>query len=408
MSSQSQHPHIQKIRGLELLATLLKNRIAVAGSVFSVMVITLLIVFFLVDNIYESTANLFPNRKTEVGLSLLDENGGLQSIASNFLGARDEESNKFIVLLSSYSVMKQVVDRFDLIEVYEVSETTFPLEDALDILDDRTDFLAHEEGNFTIHVRDKDPVRAKEMADYFVQLLNEINTRIETRDAAKFREFIEQRYEQSERDLMDLRDDYRALQKQYGVFELEGQVLQYLDLLGELSVKELEARLQMDYLKETIGEESQVYQQAEVQHRLVEAELAAAYTDDNPENFILNFNQLSDVGLQYFELQKRIEIETQIQTFVIPLLEQAKLDEVKNLPVVSVIDAPFAPEDKVFPRRSLIILLAGFSAFILIVLYMWVRLLFVKNHEVIQTLWNLEDYADRSTSSGLGNRKGTE
>ena len=390
MSSQTEPIQIEKIKGLELLSVLLKNRRAVMGSVFGVMVITLLVVFFLVDNIYESTANLFPNRKTEIGLSLLDDSGGLQSIASNFLGARDEESNKFIVLLSSYSVMKQVVDRFDLIEVYDVAGTKFPLEDALDILDERTDFIAHEEGNFTIHVRDKEPARAKEMADYFVQLLNEINTRIETRDASKFREFIEQRYEQSERDLMGLREDYRAIQKQYGVFQLEGQVLQYLNLLGELSVKELEARLQMDYLKETIGVESPVYQQAEVQHRLVEAELTAAYNDENPENFILNFNQLSDVGLQYFELQKRIEIETQIQTFVIPLLEQAKLDEVKNLPVVSIIDAPFVPEEKVFPKRSLIILLTGFSAFILIVLYFWLRLILHKNQAVLQALMSSE------------------
>lgn len=386
MSTSTETPTVQKIAGMELLSVLLRNRVRVAGTVFGVMVITLFIVLFLVDNLYESTANLFPNRKTEIGLSLLDDSGGLQSIASNFLGGGDEESNKFIVLLSSYTVNKEVVEKFDLIHVYEVAESTFPLEDALDILDDRTDFLAHEEGNFTIHVRDKDPVRAKEMADYFVQLLNEINTRIETRDASKFREFIEQRYEQSERDLLDLREDYRELQKQYGVFQLEGQVLQYLNLLGELSVKELEARIQMDYLRETIGVESQIYQQSEVQHRLVQNELTAVYQDEDPKNFILNFNQLSDVGLAYFELEKRIEIETQIQMFVIPLLEQARLDEVKNLPVVSMIDAPVVPEEKVFPRRSIIILLTGFSAFILVVFYYWIRLVLHKNQTLIEHL----------------------
>lgn len=378
-------PDFEKLEWHEMLQNLYRRRIPILAVSFIVAVITAVVTLF-VPNQYEATANLLPNQQRSVGFSLFAEGTGLQSLASSVLGGQSEEANRFYVLLNSYSIKKRVIDQFDLLEVYKVTDSKHPIIDAMGILEKRTNFEAHQEGNFTIHVRDHDPERAKAMADFYVDVLNELNTEIATREAASYRAFIEDRYNKSEQDLRRLRDDFSDFQRKYGVFQLEEQVIQYFNLLGQLTIQQFESEIKLDYLRQTVQPESQAFRQAQIEYDLVTQRLNAVYSDTSSDNFILNFGKLSDVGLTYFELMMRIEIETEIQKFVIPLLEQARMEEVKSLPIVSVVDQPVVPEKKSFPPRSVIVILAAFTAFVLTATLFTIKMSYSKNQKWIDSI----------------------
>lgn len=378
-------PDFEKLEWHEMLQNLYRRRIPILAVSFIVAVITAVVTLF-VPNQYEATANLLPNQQRSVGFSLFAEGAGLQSLASSVLGGQSEEANRFYVLLNSYSIKKRVIDQFDLLEVYKVTDSKHPIIDAMGILEKRTNFEAHQEGNFTIHVRDHDPERAKAMADFYVDVLNELNTEIATREAASYRAFIEDRYNKSEQDLRRLRDDFSDFQRKYGVFQLEEQVIQYFNLLGQLTIQQFESEIKLDYLRQTVQPESQAFRQAQIEYDLVTQRLNAVYSDTSSDNFILNFGELSDVGLTYFELMMRIEIETEIQKFVIPLLEQARMEEVKSLPIVSVVDQPVVPEKKSFPPRSVIVILAAFTAFVLTATWFTIKMSYSKNQKWIDSI----------------------
>ena len=373
-------PRYQSLEWIDILRYLFSNLIPIASIVAIASVITVIFALMM-DNEYKATANLLPNQSRSIGFDLFSKEGGLQSLASSVLGGESEENNRFYVLLRSYTTKKKVVEKFDLIEVYELQESQTPMLDAMNLLAENTNFEGLEEGNFVISVWDKDPQRAKQITDFYVELLNEFNTEIATREAREFRAFIGNRYQQAVSDLDSLRGEMAAFQAEHGVFELPEQVKQYFALISGLTAKRYEASMKLDMLGKTVQRNSESYRQTKDQLEVIETNLERIYSDQDKRNMVLNFDRLPELGSRYFDLMMAIEIQTEIQKFVVPLYEQAKMEEAKSLPVVTIVDQPVVPAKKDRPRRSIIAVLGFLSAGILAVLYFIARLHWLTNRD---------------------------
>lgn len=380
-------PDYQKTEWFEVFQNLYSKWISIVVIAFTVAVIIAIYTLF-IPNQYKSTANLLPNQKTNLGFNMLSEGGGLSSLAGSILGGGAEEADRYYNLLNSYTTKRSVVEEFNLIEVYDVSESDTPLINAMGILEERTQFTAQQTGNFIIEVWDTDPVRSKEMADFYVDHLNRLNTEISTGEAASFKEFAEERYESTLSQIEQTRNELNEFQERYGVFQLEDQVMQYFNLLGTVTAQQIETEIKLDFLENTVSSSNQQYRQTQLELESINNKLASLYQDENNENFILNFANLSDVGLTYAELVKKIEIQTEVLRYIVPLLEQARMEEVKALPIVSVLDEPVVPMKKSYPSRTLIVLLAGMTGVILACIYYTIKLSFTKNKPWFDTLTN--------------------
>lgn len=365
----------------EIIRFLYLKKVPLILVPFFVAVLIALFTLF-IPNRYTSVANLLPSQRASLGFDLFSEAGGLSSLASSVLGSGEsEEFNRYIILLSSHTTSKLVIEKFDLINVYELSESEAPLNSAIELLSERTIFESQEEGNFIISVEDEDPKRAKEMADYYIYLLNEQNIRIVSRDARAYREFIERRYDQALQEADSLKTEIISFQKKYGVFELTEQVKQYFTLIGSLTTSQIEAEAKLQVLSNSVEESSDIYRATYNEYEAINQALEKVYSDTDSSNILLNFSSLSDVSIKYLELNLEAEIQVEIQKFLLPILEQAKMEEAKSLPLVSVVDEPILPIIKSFPKRSLIVISAGVSAFILVLLYFILRHSYVKNKE---------------------------
>lgn len=375
-------PSYKKLDWIDILRYLFLNWKNIAIVTVAVSVVTAGI-SLLLPNEYKSTANLLPNKKHTIGLDLLSDNGGLGSLASTVFGQQDQQVDRYYVLLQSYTTKKRVIDHFDLTHVYETADSDQPIIDAMGQLEDNTTFEAKDEGNFVISVWDTDPERARNMADYYVQILNELNTQIATKEAREFRTFIEDRYRQAQADFDSVQNRFTAYQHKYGIFELPSQVTEYFNMLASITTKKVEAEVQLHLLQQTVRKSSDTYRQAKARYDAVSQKLKQLYHDEDPENIVLNFKELPDAGKQYLQLQKDLEIQTQIQKFLVPLYEQSKMEEAKSLPIVSVVDQPVIPPKKDRPRRSIIVILAALSTGILCSLYYVLKLSLQHNSEYL-------------------------
>ncbi|MCG8374306.1 MAG: hypothetical protein MI700_12260, partial [Balneolales bacterium] len=366
---------------LEIAQFLFKNK----GKLFLIpffVAVTVAIISLFITNRYTSTANLIPSQRPSLGLDLFSETGSLSSFASTVLsGGQSDEANRYVILLSSYSSSKQIVDRFNLTTHYEVSESKTPILHAIDILASRTTFESKEEGNFVISIEDKSPELAKEMADAYVQILNEENTRIVTGDAKRYREFLEKRLLESRNTIDSLQQEMISFQKKYGVIEFTEQAKQYFSLIIGLSAKQIETEIKLELLSQSVTESSDLYESTEIELNAINEKLNEVYFDSDSSNVILNFSEMPEVGSQYMELMLEAEIQSEIQKFVVPFYEQAKMEEAKALPIVSIVDAPRIPERKSFPNRTLITISSGFSAFFIVLFYLIFRLSLIKNND---------------------------
>ena len=91
------------------------------------------------------------------------------------------------------------------------------MEKAIKELDGNVAFEEQTDDNITIEVYDKDPIRAANMANYFVELLNEVSIRLGTQEARSNREFIESRVIDTRHNLQQTEEALREYQEYSGM-----------------------------------------------------------------------------------------------------------------------------------------------------------------------------------------------
>ncbi|MEM2265158.1 MAG: hypothetical protein QXX03_08250, partial [Nitrososphaerota archaeon] len=92
----------------------------------------------------------------------------------------------------------------------------------------------------------------------------------------------------------------------------------------------------------------------------------------NEMTLFVPFKNMPELGLQYLRLYREYEIQNKLLEFIVPLYEQAKIEEQKNIPVVQVLDYAVPPEKKARPFRTLIVLSVFASALVLFVILTFV------------------------------------
>ncbi len=154
------------MNSLDLMVLLARRKRMILFVTLAIAVLASVVSFMVTDTFTAATTILPPLKEDSVGSALL---GRVQSISGLPAAAWDaaDPADLSIRLLKSRSVQNAIVDRFDLRRVY----STTGYEDAREKLDRRTEFLVDKEGLITITVSDRDPNRATQIANSYVQQL---------------------------------------------------------------------------------------------------------------------------------------------------------------------------------------------------------------------------------------------
>lgn len=89
-------------------------------------------------------------------------------------------------------------------------------------------------------------------------------------------------------------------------------------------------------------------------------------------NIFFPFGKIPGISLAYLRLYRNLEIQQQILEVILPLYEQAKVEEQKSIPTVLIVDKAIPPDEKHTPRRSFIIIGIVMLFFFLFVLLSFV------------------------------------
>ncbi|MDZ7270128.1 MAG: Wzz/FepE/Etk N-terminal domain-containing protein [candidate division KSB1 bacterium] len=347
----------------DYLYVLFKRRRFILLTVLTVAVVTALVSLFL-PNWYAARASLLPPKRPGGIAGMLE--GGLSSLMKNLSGlgrglGGSEEAYSYLAILQSRTAMEAVVQKFDLVKVYKIKDGS--VEKAVRKLSRNAEFDIGSEGNINITVYDRDRQRAADMANYFIEVLNEISVRLGTQEARNNREFVEKRYHENLRDLRLAEDSLKAFQQRYGIYALseqtEAAIKGAAELKGEVTAKEIALRIAERSLG-TDNPETQALrlQVAEMNRKLREMKFG---TDDwfsgRSLNLFVPFKDVPELGMEYIRRYREFEIQNKLMEFLLPLYEQAKLEEQKEMPVVLVLDRAVPPERKAKPRRSLLVII---------------------------------------------------
>jgi len=366
-------------------ALLLWQHRRVLARVAGISLAASLCISFAIPKQYKSSTSIMPPEQQGAGAMLLTALssragglGALGGLAGGLLGAHTS-SELFIDLLHSGSVSDHLIDRFNLQKAYGKKyriDTAKRLQRRTKITEDK------KSGVITIEVEDTDRVRARDLAQGYLDELNNLVLRTNTSSAHRERIFVEHRLHTVQADLEKAQLELSEFSSRNSTIDIKEQTRAMVDA---------GARVQAELMIEQSGLESlrQMYGDGNVRVRETEARIASlkgelarmtgssaplaagmqdvAATDpgdsDKKGELYPPLRQLPRLAVPYADLYRNVRVQETLYELLTQQYEMARIEEAKDVPAVSVIDAPGIAEKKSFPPRLLLSLLLTFLSF---------------------------------------------
>jgi len=336
-----------------------------------------LAIAFLLPKQYESSARIMPPSNSMGGTALVaalagragGNLGSLGALAGGLLGGGGNTA-LFIDLLRSGSVSGHLIDRFDLQHVYRKRyriDTAKRLAHVTNIVDDK------KSGVITLTVTDTDPVRARDLAQGYLDELNQLVNRTNTSSAHQERLFIEKRLLGVKGDLEKAQQNLSEFSSTHATIDLKEQTRAMVDAASRLQAQLIVAQAELESLRQIYGDGNVRVRSAESRIGLLQAEIAKMSgsskalpadgegvenaTSNNGDELYPSLRQLPRLAVPYANLYREVQVQQTVYELLTQQYEMARIQEAKDVPVISVIDAPGIPEKKSFPPRLLLSLL---------------------------------------------------
>jgi uncharacterized protein involved in exopolysaccharide biosynthesis len=337
-------------------------RVVLAGLAAS------LLIAFLIPTRYESTARLMPPDNTQSGglamaaAALSGGPGGLGGIASDVLGIKST-SDIFVAILSSRTVQDKLVQKFELRKIYGVRG----MEDAGRGLGERTGISVDRKSQvITLTVTDHDPKRAAAMGQAYVEELNRLVAELSTSSARRERIFLEERLQAVSKDLESAEKEFSQFASKNAAIDVKEQGKAMVEaaatLQGQLIAAESEYEgLKQIYTDNNVRVRSVKARIDELKHQLDKlggkGESMTEVSSQPSDSLYPSIRKLPLLGVTYADLYRRTRVQEAVFETLTKEYEMAKVQEVKEIPAVKVLDHPNIPEKKSFPPRLLILFL---------------------------------------------------
>lgn len=330
-------------------------RVTVVGALLS------LAIAFLIPKEYEATARLMPpDSKAPAGLMALlsAENPIGGELASSLLGAKSS-GELFVQILKSRTVQDRLVDKYRLRSVYS---TQFQ-DKARQKLADNTNISQDvKSGVITISVRDHDPTRAAAMANSYVEELDRLNRDLNTSAAHRERVFLEERLSAVKQQLDLAAKQFSNFASSRGALDIQEQGKAMLGAAAQLEAELISARSELRGLQETYTDDNIRVKAVRARIQELQGQLDKNSTKDSSLSGMIK--NLPKLGPQYSDLYRSTKIQEAVYEALTKEYEMAKLQEVKEVPVVKVLDSAIVPERKVFPSRLLLLIVGTMLSFL--------------------------------------------
>jgi tyrosine-protein kinase Etk/Wzc len=315
-----------------------------------VTVITGFIMFVVLDPIFYSYGTIKTTTKSGDLTSLIGSSGSIGGMDLGELAggsASYKELALFENIIMSRRCLEDFIVKYGILDQYGFKYMNdaikFVRKNLIEITKDKI------AGTMEIGVYDKDPQKAKEMVEYIINSLNKINIELNVLNAKNNREFIEKRYDMVKEELKNSEDSLKIFQDIYGIAP-DLQIKAATQISVQLEAEKKAEEIKLEILKKMLSDDQpEVKQQKEKIALLSEQVSKIQNTRDDSD--LLALKGKPDVAIKFMRLMRNMEIQNKILTFVIPIYEQAKIEEKKETPTLLILDSPFIPDKKVKPAR---------------------------------------------------------
>jgi len=351
----------EEVSVLDLLIVLAKHKTLVLGLPAAAALISL-VVSLLLPNYYTGTTKILPPQQTQSTSAVLAQLGNLAGLAGSAGAGLKNPNDLYVGMLKSRTVADSLIQRFDLNKLYDQSYQSSTRKR----LEKETTITAGRDGIISIQVDDKDPRRAAELANAYVDELFKLTKVLAVTEASQRRLFFERQLEQAKESLAKSEASTRQALQKGGLVLVEGQGRVMAEtsarLRAEITVKEIQIGAMRTFASEQNPELQRTQQQVEVLRReLARVEGTSGAGSSRPE-------EPNVKGIENLRLLREMRYNEVTYELLAKQYEIAKIDEAKDSAVIQVMDRAIEPDRKSKPVRWQIVLLSTLVTGLLAVL----------------------------------------
>lgn len=346
----------EEVSLLDLLIIIVKNRRQIVKIAVSTTLAGVIVSLLLPIRYTASTAILPPQQGSSTGAALMAQLGSLGSVASlasGSLGLKNPNDLQ-VAMLKSRTVEDAMLDRFHLEKLYGVkrkSDARRKFEKTVDITSGAKD------GLIRISITDSDPQRAADMANGYVEEFKKFSATLAVTEASQRRLFFERQLGQAKDNLAGAEEALKKTEQKTGVIQLDSQARVAIQLVADLRAQIAAKEVQISAMRSFATGENPDLQIAEEQLAGLKSQaekMGAA--SESAANALIPKGGIQESGIEYIRKFRDVKYFETIFDLLARQYEVAKVDEARQGAVVQIVDRAIVPDQRSFPKRTLIVL----------------------------------------------------
>lgn len=364
-------PHDSSVKNemslLDILAVPLRyKRMIVIATAY--MFVLSAIISFIVPVRYTATTLVLPPQESATGLAGLNlTNSTLSPILQNLQG-QTSSADLYTGILSSRSAMDVVIEKLGLHKRFgEKSRSAIYRK-----LTDMTDVdVSSKTRIVSISVKYRDPKLASDIANAYVEALDQINQRVNVTEGKRKRMFLEKRIEKAAGDMQKAEGILRDFEQEHKLISITDQARASIENAAQIQSQIVSAEIELEVMKSFSTEKQTEARMllakiSELKKQLGKIE-SGGQPDSNPQSeavaaknsdAFLSLQEIPSLSMKLGRLMREVKIQEGVFELLTSQYELSKIEEAGDINTVQVLDPATPPDKKSSPRRMMIVILS--------------------------------------------------
>ncbi len=370
-STSNKNSFGEEINLLDYLDVIFKRRgMIVRNSLLAGLM--MLVLSFLLPKTYTATTTLLPPGEGEQnGLRSLLLNSPVSMF--NVPGIPASSSDIFVEILKSRTVAEAVLSKKykgeetkqNLYEIWDIENQT----DAMNELHENSTIFANEQGIINISVEAHDAELSAQVANAFVEALDEVNREKSFSRAKNSRIYIEEQLKQTAVRLKKATTALADFQSEFKAVDLQAQTRVSIEKAGEIKGTIMAKEVELKVALQTLKRDNPIIRrlQKEVDELKIQFEhlqFGNSVPFEEQKDYFIPFADVPEVGARLAEFLRDVKVQETVWQLLNQQFYSAKIQEARDTPTVQVLDAAVQPERRTRPKRKLLVVVTSFLTFV--------------------------------------------
>lgn len=359
MTDQHPAPQEDEINLLDYVIVVLKHKEFIIKTTLAAMALAA-VVSLVIPPTYQAETKILPpsGGGSSMASLMMAQMGGFSSLASSALGVKNPE-DLYISLLKTRPVEDYVIDKFNLMKRYQTQSHTVArakLRMNLSIGDDI------KSGIISVGFKDRSPQMAADIANAYIEGLQNLNNNLAISDASQRRLFFEQQLKNAKEMLIASEDALRSFQQRTGTIKLDEEAAAAAGTIAQMRAQVTAKEVQISAMRAYATPDNPDLQRLQDEAAALRGELAKIESrnrggdGDGPLSSVGN---ISSLGTEYLRRMRDFKYNESLYEILLKQFEAAKLDESRNAALVQIVDKATPPEFRYEPKRGKIVFSTG-------------------------------------------------